>query len=112
MKEEKRKHERVDSLHLSYVLIDEDHNIIKQSMGRTLNVSETGILLETHFPIDQEHLVLLTIGLKNDLMDIKGEVIYSRPGHNDKYETGINFIEIDQTALKTLKKFINAFLSK
>ena len=50
--ENKRKHERIQSLNLSYICLDEDNNIVKQGMGRTLNISESGILLETHFPID------------------------------------------------------------
>jgi hypothetical protein len=49
--ENKRKHERIQSLNLSYICLDEDANIIKQGMGRTLNISESGILLETHFPM-------------------------------------------------------------
>ena len=49
---EKRKHPRVNALNLSYICLDEDQQVIKQGMGRTLNVSESGILLETHFPIE------------------------------------------------------------
>jgi hypothetical protein len=32
--ENKRKHERIQSLNLSYICIDEDENIVKQGMGR------------------------------------------------------------------------------
>ena len=35
---EKRKHARINSLNLSYVCLDENNKIIKQGMGRTLNV--------------------------------------------------------------------------
>ena len=44
---EKRKHYRVDSLNLlSYTCQDEEGNLVKHGMGRTLNVSESGILLK------------------------------------------------------------------
>jgi hypothetical protein len=41
--QEKRKHARFNSLNLSYVCLDENNQVIKQGMGRTLNVSESGI---------------------------------------------------------------------
>ena len=69
--ENKRKHPRIPSLNLSYICLDENNNIVKQGMGRTLNISESGILLETHFPIESEYLVLMTIALKEDLLEIK-----------------------------------------
>ena len=72
--EDKRKHQRIPSLNLSYICLDENNNIVKQGMGRTLNLSESGILLETHFPIELEYLVLMTIALKEDLLEIKGSL--------------------------------------
>jgi len=68
---EKRKHTRINSLNLSYVCLDENNQIFKQGMGRTLNVSESGILLETHFPIDDQYIVRLILGLEEDLVEIK-----------------------------------------
>jgi hypothetical protein len=76
--QEKRKHARVSSLNLSYVCLDEKDKIVKQGMGRTLNVSESGILLETHFPIDNKHIVTLTLGLEEELVDIKGRPVHTR----------------------------------
>ncbi|MGD9182443.1 MAG: PilZ domain-containing protein, partial [Desulfobacterales bacterium] len=107
--QEKRKHARISSLNLSYVCLDENNQIIKQGMGRTLNVSESGILLETHFPIDKTHSVTLTLGLGEDLVDIKGRPIHTRTNEGDKHEVGIEFIETDQKANRSLKKFIDAF---
>ena len=105
--ENKRKHERIQSLNLSYICIDEDENIVKQGMGRTLNLSETGILLETHFPIEPNHMVQLTISLEEDLLDIKGKPVHVRPRDQGKYEIGIQFVELDQSASQIIKKFVN-----
>jgi hypothetical protein len=107
--QEKRKHTRFDSLNLSYVCLDENNQIIKQGMGRTLNVSESGILLETHFPIDKKHSVTLTLGLGEDLVDIKGRPVHTRTNKGGKYEVGIEFTEPDQKACQSLKEFIDAF---
>ena len=105
--ENKRKHERIQSLNLSYICLDEDANIIKQGMGRTLNISESGILLETHFPIEPEHVVQLTISLEEELLDLKGKPAHVRSCDDGKYEIGIQFIELDQNACDLLKKFIS-----
>ncbi len=105
--ENKRKHERIQSLNLSYICLDEDENIVKQGMGRTLNISETGILLETHFPIEPNHVVQLTISLEEDLLDIKGKPVHVRPRDQGKYEIGIQFVELDPSASQIIKKFVN-----
>jgi hypothetical protein len=107
---EQRKHKRVGSLNLlNYVRLDENDHEEAQGMGRTLNVSESGILLETHIPIEQKTFVLLTIGLEEELVDIKGEVAHSRPGKEGKFEAGIRFLDIDDSAHQVLKKYIDAF---
>ncbi|MGD9042918.1 MAG: PilZ domain-containing protein [Desulfobacterales bacterium] len=107
--QEKRKHARFDSLNLSYVCLDENNQIIKQGMGRTLNLSESGILLETHFPIDKNHTVTLTLGLGEDLVDIKGRPVHIRTNTGGKYEVGIEFTKPDPKACQSLKKFVDAF---
>jgi hypothetical protein len=105
--ENKRKHERIQSLNLSYICLDENENIVKQGMGRTLNISESGILLETHFPIEPNHVVQLTISLEEDLLDIKGKPVHVRPRDPGKYEIGIQFVELDPSAYQIIKKFVN-----
>lgn len=105
--ENKRKHERIQSLNLSYICLDEEENIIKQGMGRTLNISESGILLETHFPIESQHVVQLTISLEEDLLDLKGKPVHIHSREEGKYEIGIQFVDLDQRAAALLKKFIS-----
>jgi hypothetical protein len=105
--EDKRKHERIRSLNLSYICLDEEKNIVKQGMGRTLNLSESGLLLETHFPIESRHIVLMTISLEEDLLDISGKPIHIRLNEDGKYEIGIEFFELDQETNLILKKFID-----
>ena len=104
--ENQRKHERIDSLNLSYLCLDEDNNIIKQGMGRTLNISESGILLETHFPIESKHSIQLTISLEEDLLDLKGKAIHVRSLAGGKYKIGIEFVDLDPESAEILKKFI------
>ena len=104
--ENKRKHERIYSLNLSYICLDEDKNFVKQGMGRTLNISESGILLETHFPVEYNHEVQMTISLEENLLDIKGVPVHVRAGDKGTYQVGIKFMDLDENALALLKQFI------
>ena len=103
----KRKHQRFKTLNLSYICLDENQNIVKQGMGRTLNISESGILLETHFPIEFKHTVQLTLSLEEDLLDITGKPIHAKSTGAGRYEIGIQFFELDQNTNRVIKKFIN-----
>ncbi len=106
---EKRKYLRIDSLNLSYVCTDENSAIINEGMGRTLNVSESGILLETNFYIDLKQNISLTIAFENELVDIRGKVVHCRVNSDGKCETGIQFLRADNKALQLLKEFIRVF---
>ncbi len=105
--ENKRKHERIQSLNLSYICLDEDKNIVKQAMGRTLNISTSGILLETHFPIELKHTIQLTVSLEENLLDITGKPVHVRSIDGGKYQIGIQFIDLDENATNMLQKFIS-----
>lgn len=107
---EKRHYPRINALNLiSYTCIDETENVVAQGMGRTLNVSEDGILLETHVSIDPKCTVELAIGLEDELINIKGNIIHSAPGKDEKFEAGIEFVDTDDAATKILKKYIKIF---
>jgi hypothetical protein len=105
--ENKRKHERIQSLNLSYICLDEDKNIVKQGMGRTLNISESGILLETHFPVESNHTIQLTVSLEENLLDIIGRPVHVKSIDGGKYQIGIQFADLDENATKMLQDYIS-----
>jgi len=106
---DKRKHFRVNSLNLSYVYVDGNNDEEKQTIGRTLNMSESGILLETHIPVNLNDKLLLTIGLKEDIVNIKGKIVHIAKDEHGKYEVGVQFTEKDAGASEILEKFIKVF---
>ena len=108
---DKRKFKRIHSLNLSYVLVDgrSKQDADKQTMGRTLDVSLAGIRLETHLPVSVDSHMMISIGLENDVVDIKGRVVHSRKNEEGKYELGVEFVEIGDTGKSTLHAFIEAF---
>lgn len=108
--DEKRRAPRIDSHNLlSYVCHDENNLELTQGMGRTLNVSEGGILMETHIYMDPRYMMALTIAMEDDIMEIKGKITYCKKREDGKFETGIRFIEIDEAKVKFLKQFIVMF---
>ena len=107
---EMRNKERIGSHNLvSYVCLDENNNEIKQGIGRTLNISEGGILLETHTPIETGARVSLTIGMEEDLMDIRGKIAHSGARADGKFENGIQFSAMNAEEMKFLQQFITIF---
>ena len=110
---DRRLHPRFKSLNLlSYVLIDDGNDAVRQGMGRTLDVSEGGILLETHAPIDPRLTVSLKIGLRDDVADIKGNIVYTRKSQRGRVESGIAFRNPDNVQLNILRKYIKAFYAE
>lgn len=103
-----RKHQRVTSLNLADVHVLDNGGIANSGIGRTLNVSESGILLETHFPMNTDQQLALTIALGDELLEIRGKVVYSRKGDNGKYQNGIQFMGYDKPAMPILKSFMEA----
>lgn len=107
--DDKRKFVRINSLNLSYVLVDGEGEADRQTMGRTLDVSEAGIRLETHLSVETGRHLKLSIGLEDELVDIQGHVIHAGKNLDGKYELGIAFENPDESTRSTLKKYIKAF---
>jgi c-di-GMP-binding flagellar brake protein YcgR len=109
-KRERRKFIRRDSLNLlDYVVLDNAGTMKDHAMGRTLNVSENGILLETHLSLSLSQLLLITLGLEEDLIDLKGEVVHTKEVDDDLYQSGIVFVEIDAEGQRILNRYLEAF---
>jgi hypothetical protein len=110
MIKERRSKSRIDSKNLiSYVCLDKNNLKSGQGMGRTLNISENGIMLETHVPIDPDGSMSLTIGLEEELMDIDGEITFSKKKEDGKYETGVHFRKQDEEKRRFLRHYITLF---
>jgi|AMWB02.1.fsa_nt_gi hypothetical protein len=110
--QEKRKNSRTASLRLlNYVAYDKVEVETAQGMGRTLNVSESGIMLETHHPLNVDQVVSLKIGFEEKVVDVRGRVIYTRQNSEGMYQSGIEFCELDNAVLLTLRQYSAAFNS-
>lgn len=105
-----RRYIRMDSLNLlDYVLVDQKGETVTRAMGRTLNISEKGILLETHNHLEPGQILMITIGLEEDLVDLKGQVRHSEPRDDKYFGVGIEFLEIDGEGNRVLLNYLKAF---
>lgn len=103
-----RRFERVDAIHLSYVCIDEEGNVVHEGMGRTLNVSEAGILLETPFCTEPGQTLNVTLAIGEELLDVNGRVVRV----DEKAEvchTGVEFANLSGAERESIAKFIEMF---
>lgn len=102
---------RKNSLHLlDYLIIDKDGLQTTYSMGRTLDVSENGLKLETTQKISKGDTLLITVGLEEDLVDLRGEVVHTEI-LDERYITGIELLDISVEGKRIFKKYAEAFRS-
>lgn len=110
---EKRQHVRVNSVNLlNYVYYDDNNQEEShQGMGRTLNLSEAGLLLETNSTLDEDVEVSLNIGLAENILSLRGKVIYSDVDASGFSKSGIHFENIGVNEFIALKNHIQLSLA-
>ncbi|MEN8141483.1 MAG: PilZ domain-containing protein [Thermodesulfobacteriota bacterium] len=101
-----RRHRRTDSLNLSYFQVDENNEVIDQGMGRTLNISQSGILLETASELDKGQTLDMEMALHDQLISAIGVVIHVQSPNTDVHQVGVEFTTISDKDMETLKEFI------
>ena len=107
---ERRKHPRVKTLNLiAYECLDEDDKPMEKGMGKILDLSQKGLLLETKHPINSKNILLTSSDIKNDLIDIKGKVIHSEIVGKDMCHTGIKLHSTDENLHKFVVELIKTF---
>ncbi len=109
MTQEKRKSDRFGTLHLTCVQVDKDGSVIFKGMGRTLNVSKGGILLEIVCDQSLSGHIVLWIALEDDLVDLSGKIVHCTSKESQLYHVGIEFLKMSEKTAMILEKFIKMF---
>ena len=90
---EKRRHPRVRTNNLfAHTTMDKQGRYLAQGMGKALDISQTGLKLETSYPIEGEKVSLMSADMNDRLIEIIGKPLYCNPAGPDTYHTGIEFI--------------------
>lgn len=109
-KYEKRKHPRTKTKNLvSYVGIDDQGNEKEQGMGKALDISMGGILLETHSPLVSKDILLTATGIKGGLISVAGKVILNRTDDSGMCRIGIQFLEDNEKTRLFIINLIKTF---
>ncbi|MDH4205746.1 MAG: PilZ domain-containing protein [Desulfobacteraceae bacterium] len=107
---EKRKHPRVDINNLiSYRCMDDSGNQTKEGRGKSINISQGGILIETHNPFEWQDILLLFIDIEDESVSIKGKVIYCNAANFGKFRTGIQFLETNDKIVSFVIKLLKTY---
>lgn len=89
---EKRRHPRIETNNLfSQTLTDEQGQCLSQGMGKALDVSQTGLKLETSYPIEGYRISLMTAAMDDRLIEIVGKPLYCHQVDSGMYHTGVKF---------------------
>ena len=104
---DQRKYPRVSTLNMiSLQTTGEDGFLNFDTMGRTLDISAGGALLETVIQIPEETLLEMNIQNEEEILTIKGRVVHSRENADRKYETGVRFTDLTPEENSTLSLWV------
>ena len=101
---EKRASRRIRTLNLtSYTPKKGDKQDYIISIGRTLDVSEGGVKVETHRELEEGTELDLDIAIEDKIISARGVVLHTEELKNGLYGTGIRFTSIRDEDRKLLK---------
>ncbi len=110
---DERESKREESINIvDYVMLGEDGEPESSGMGRTINVGDRGLLLETSTPLEEQRILLVTLGLENDMIEFKGRITYIGTSEENKFRSGIEFMKIDEKGKRVLHKFLKTLVYK
>lgn len=78
-------------------------------MGTVLDISQSGILMETVQEVESKKLSLMVTTLNNNLIEISGEVAYCRKAEPGKFKTGIILRGTHDDNVQFVRELIRAY---
>ena len=101
---EKRSSRRIRSLNLtSYTPRKGEEQQYIVSIGRTLDVSEGGVKVETHRRLADGTELEMDIAIEDRIITAKGEVVHTEELKNGLFGTGIRFSAISDEDRESLR---------
>ena len=107
---ERRKHHRIKTQNLiSHFSFDEAGAVNSQGIGRAIDVSQGGILIETPERIESDWLSLMAVDLEENLIEIKGRLMHSNRSASGTYLSGIAFVGSDWQVSNFVVKLVKGY---
>ena len=105
-----RQYARVKTCNLiSYACLDDQGTVLTQGIGKALDISQSGLMLESRCPIESEYITLLSADPDGRLVDIVGKVAYARRSRSGIYMTGIRFTGSHEENVQFAASLIKSF---
>ncbi|MFA6011290.1 MAG: PilZ domain-containing protein [Desulfobacteraceae bacterium] len=109
--EEHRRNPRIETSNLvDYTLFDSNGKALAKGKGRTINLSQNGILLKTPNPLKGVFVLLMAIDLSGNMVKVEGRLVYSTmdevTGH---YKSGIEFTGPKAKQVDAIVAFVKAY---
>lgn len=107
---DRRKFPRTKTRNLiAHVSVDQNGKTVSQGMGKALDISKGGMLLETVYPLEAGQISLMAVDKDNNLLEIKAELVYCNKTLSGKYKAGVKFSGTDLQVLNFVKKLIKEY---
>lgn len=105
---ERRKHPRIETENdVSYILFNASREIIDKGRGKILNLSQSGMLLETKNPLDGSFVILAAMDPGGNKVKVPGRVANTRQSDKtDGYRTGIEFKGSREQKIRAIVAFV------
>lgn len=106
---ERRSSERFATLNFVYYTLLSGEEGAVENMGRTLDASERGLLIQTHVPLPVGQRMMLSVGLGENIVELGGEVVHCVDDENGMSRSGVEFDSLDTEQAAKLSTFLDAF---
>ena len=102
-----RHHPRIKDLNLVQISrFDEEGFRADLATGRTLDISSGGIRLELYHPLPLRTVVALTLALEDELIDVRGKVVYLEEIDDERCAMGIQFTDMSSEDRERLDQHV------
>ena len=108
-KRPKPRHKRLETLNLASLSHkDSDGRIDLEIVGRTLDLSEGGMLLECSQTVPSENKeVEVILGIREHVIKVKGEIVHMRDLEDENIGLGIAFKDLSEDDAQIISGFMN-----
>lgn len=107
--DERRSSERFATLNFIYYTLPGCAEGEVEYMGRTLDASKRGLLIQTHVSLAIGQRVLLSVGLGENIVELGGKVVHCVVDESGMSRSGIEFDSLNADQMAKLTTFLEAF---
>lgn len=106
---ERRRDQRFETLNFVYYVVRDDGSELSQDMGRTIDASERGLLMETRIPLVEGLHLKMDIAMADTILGLSGEVVHTHAEESGMFLSGVEFASMDENTRAQLAEFLRHF---